>query len=405
MTDSRRLLAHALARRAFVRLAAMSAGGSLLAACTAAPPASPTAAPPTSLPASKPTAAPAAPTTAAPPAAAVPTQAAPAAANPYAGKTLLVSSYGGVWDDAVKAAAVDPLKQKYPGLDFSIDPSGGFTKLLAQKDNPEADVSFIDDSTLAQAAQIGLAQKLDMARIPHAADLYPQAKLFGDYGVAVEFGRLGLAYRTDKISKPVTSWNDLWDPDYKGHVAVGAPTAGGTAWVQFLVAAAELNGGSVDNVEPGFQKLEQLKQQLLTITETNAAQQTQLLQSGDLWITHFWDGRTIALKRQGVSVEFITPKEGAFGTITYIAMIKGSQLTDLDHEFINLMISPEGQVAFGKYIGYGPTNAKAKLPDEYLKEGVLYGKEQVDRMRVLDWDKLLPKRPEWLDRWNSIMRG
>lgn len=321
----------------------------------------------------------------------------------YDGKQFVVYSYGGAWDEAIKAGAVNTLQAKYPGLEIIIDPSGGFTKLLAERDNPAADVSFIDDSAMPRAIALDIAQPLDFSKIPNAADVYEQGKLFGDRGVAVEFGRLGLAYRTDKLPSPPTSWTDLWNPEYAGHVSIGTAETGGTAWVQFLVGVAEANGGGVDNIDPGFEKLAELKPNLLTITDSTA-QVTQLLTSGDLWLTHFWDGRTIQMARDGVPVQFVAPKEGPFATITYMGMIKGTELPDLAHEFINLMLGEAGQVAFAENIGYGPTNKKVVLPESMIEEGVLYGQEQVDAMRILDWEKITQLEAEWLERWNEAVR-
>lgn len=321
----------------------------------------------------------------------------------YDGKQFVAYSYGGAWDEAVKAGAVNALQAKYPGLEIIIEPSGGFTKLLAERDNPAADVSFIDDAAMPRAIALEIAQPLDFSKIPNAADVYDKGKLFGDRGVAMEFGRLGLAYRTDKLATPPTSWNDMLNPEYAGHVAIGMAETGGTAWVQFLVGLAEANGGGVDNIEPGFAKLAELRPNLLTITDSTA-QVTQLLTDGDLWLTHFWDGRTIQAARDDIPVKFVTPKEGSFATITYVGMIKGTELPDLAYEFIDLMLSESGQVAFGEHIGYGPTNKKVVLPEEMIAEGVLYGQEQVDEMRILDWEAITQMESEWLDRWNEAVR-
>ncbi len=320
----------------------------------------------------------------------------------YKGEKFVVYSYGGSWDDAIKEAAVKPLQAAHPDLEVIVAPDGGFTKLLAEKADPQADVSFVDDSAMPQAIAAGLIDELDPTKIASWNDIYDEGKLFGKYGAAMEFGRFGICYRADKIEKP-TSWEDLWNPKYKGHVTIGKATIGSTSWVQFLDAAARLNGGTVTtNVQTGFDKMKLLKPNLLTLT-TTTGQINQLLTDGDLWITHFWDGRCIYLKRAGVKVEYVDPKEGPYATITYITMVKGAKHPELAYEFIEYVLKAENQGVWTKYIGYGPTNKKTVLDKKYIEEGVLYGEQQVKAMRMLPWQELANKRAPWLETWNTVM--
>src|SRR5262249_22184671 len=154
---------------------------------------------------------------------------------------------------------------------------------------------------------------------------------------------------------------------------------------------------------PGFEMLRRLKPNLLTITETTA-QETQLITSGDIWIQHWWDGRTLSTKKIGVPIDFATPKEGAWAVITYICIVRGTRNADIANDFINASLDPEAQIAFSTALPYGPTNLRTVLPESLQKLGVVYGKNALDRLEILDWQKIAPLRAPWTDKWNSIMR-
>src|SRR5260370_7286454 len=66
-----------------------------------------------------------------------------------------------------------------------------------------------------------------------------------------------ITYNTNLVKTPPTSWADLWKPSFKGKLAI--PDISGTSGQQFLMAAARLNGGSVENIDPGFEAIKKLK--------------------------------------------------------------------------------------------------------------------------------------------------
>ena len=61
------------------------------------------------------------------------------------------------------------------------------------------------------------------------------------------------AYNPKKIKTPPTSWEDMWNPEYKGRVGItGLASSLGTA---FMVEIAKLHGGSETNIEPAFEAI------------------------------------------------------------------------------------------------------------------------------------------------------
>src|SRR5438067_5849684 len=114
-------------------------------------------------------------------------------------KTLVVTGYGGRWSEVMKKALVEPFEKKH-GVKVEI--VTGITtewvaKLLAAgPDNPPYDVVFGNEPAFPIPRERGFFEKRNEALAPNIKNLYPKA-LIGDTSLAMFWGRIGLAYRTD----------------------------------------------------------------------------------------------------------------------------------------------------------------------------------------------------------------
>ena len=87
---------------------------------------------------------------------------------------------------------------------------------------------------------------------------------------------------------------DLWAPGLRNKIAIGDITA--TSGQHFLIAAARLNGGSVENIDPGFRAIRELRPSVVTLY-TQADRRRFLVRPG---ITCLWQ----VGNRQGGAFEF-----------------------------------------------------------------------------------------------------
>lgn len=98
---------------------------------------------------------------------------------------------------------------------------------------------------------------------------------------------------------------------------------------------------------------------------------------------------------------FVYPKEGALAWGTYMGVVKNSKNKDLAMEFINFWLDPAVNGAFCAMVNYGPSNSKARLPDDYAyKEYLMFG-DSLDKARISDWDYLTQNLPQWTERWTT----
>jgi len=319
-----------------------------------------------------------------------------ALALPASAEDLVVAIFGGSFVDNAKKCHAAPFEKatgatvKYV-LGSSVQTAA---KLRATGGRAEFDVTYMDSQIVKQMKAEGLLQPLEPAKIAHWNDLYDVSKDPGNQWVSLMFAGTTIAYNTTLVKTPPTSWADLWKPEYKGKLAI--PDISGTSGQQFLIAAARLNGGSLENIAPGFEAIKKLKPNV-QMMYTQPDQLIPLFERGDIAIAVWYTDRTGAAASKGVPVAAAYPKEGAIGIVPTVSIPKGSQKKELAEKYISVLLSPEGQLCYAQTQFAGPSNKKVKLPPDLAKL-LPYG-ENVERMYFPDTDVLAKKLPEWAERW------
>src|SRR5207247_289684 len=83
-------------------------------------------------------------------------------------------------------------------------------KARVAKAAPLVDITFTTSHVGRLYMSDGLFQKLDMAKLPNARDLAPEARR-SDAHLGVWAYVYTIAYRPDQVKMDITKWADLWD--------------------------------------------------------------------------------------------------------------------------------------------------------------------------------------------------
>lgn len=316
----------------------------------------------------------------------------------FSAEELVVSSYGGSFADNTKTCRVAGF-EKQTGAKVTVVVGTSvetLAKLRAQKGSPQIDVAYMDEVVAVQAKAEGLLEKMDYGKLSNFRDIYPSAVDKDGMMVAQMYAATILAYNPKVIRTQPTSWNDLWNPAYKGKIALSDIT--GTAGVQFLIAAAHLRGGALQNLDPGFKAIKELMPGVVNLY-THADQLVSLLERGDVVLAPWYHDRIGAAAAKGVPVAASYPKEGGVGILPMVQIVKGSKKLDLAHKYINYLLSEESQQCFAEKQFAGPVNRKVKL-DPKLAEVVPYG-PAIEKLYFPDVSYIAANRPAWTERWNK----
>jgi putative spermidine/putrescine transport system substrate-binding protein len=320
-------------------------------------------------------------------------------AQPKPGDELVVGIWGGAQERIVKEHVEKALLAKYPGVKVSYVLGGTperRARAYAERGRPSFDVLYLNIFESRQAVKDGVTQAPTDA-VPQFANLYDVAKL-GGYGVA--FNPVTIVYDKRKASKPVTSWKDLWNPEWKGRIAWPSyPGAQGTAG---LLMAAKMFGGSEANIDPGFREIAKLKP--FAAIQGSQDQLYGMFDQGvaDISIEFGSFTRKYAETRNP-NIEIANPVEGQAIASNVACITVGTKNQKLAEEWVNLHLSAPCMLAYANEIYYSPTVKNLTIPAE-LQPKLVLGAE-VGKLVDFDWDAVIRNQPAWTSRFNREIAG
>jgi putative spermidine/putrescine transport system substrate-binding protein len=169
---------------------------------------------------------------------------------------LTVQIWGSTWQSLVEPAS--KRFEEATGIKVNVvtqSTSGeGLAKLQAQRSNPTVDVWFTTNSVAATASKDReLFAKIPLDKVPNTAGLIPGS--YNENWVAMYYYPIGIIYDAEATPFKIDKWQDLWSPEVgKSIIAPSMSIYQGS----LLMIANKINGGTIDNVDPGFEALEKL---------------------------------------------------------------------------------------------------------------------------------------------------
>ena len=220
---------------------------------------------------------------------------------------------------------MDEFQKDYPDIKVNVvrESTGTMAaKMMAEKDNPQADVLFEMAATVAlnmeEAGMFHPYTPKGMDKIDQRyVDKEGEVNWVGNYGWAgcicwntVEAEKLGLP-------KP-TKWSDLTNPVYKGLISMPNPNSSGTgfldvsSWIQIM------------GEEAAWEYMDKLHSNVAVYTHSGSKPCKQA-GAGEFPIGISWPGRAIKIIKAGAPMEMIIPEEGIGWEMQVVAIMKGTK--------------------------------------------------------------------------------
>ena len=276
-----------------------------------------------------------------------------------------------------------------------------FAQVQASASRPDIDVLWSNPTTHLRAKQLKLLEKIDPAQVPNAASVFPKFRDPDEIGIGMGVNVFGLTYNRKIIAEkkiPIPgSWDDLWHPSYKGHVALYNIDLAFTSF--WLPALAKSMGTSTDKMDSVFSRLATLKPNLVAIP-TNTAEMSTLFQQGAVWLAVNTNARTYQMRDEGMDVEWVAPKEGAVEFMNYLDPVKNAPHPKAAQALINYLLSPQAQKVLAEKMYFGPVIKDLALGEKLARE-TYYSPGATKLLVPIDAADLAQKIPSWTRRWNA----
>lgn len=309
---------------------------------------------------------------------------------------LVLGSFGGSFADNVTACYIEPFKAA-TGADVILklgSSSQHAAAVRATAGQSDMDVVFADDAFAVQMANEGLLVQLDRTKLSNAPEIIDGAWGADDAYVAAMLGATTIIYNKDTVTTPPTSWKDLFDPKYEGRVTIG-DISGTTGW-QFLAALNQMEGGTLDDITPGIEKVKPLAKSSVLLY-SQADQVVALFERGEIDIAVWYPDRAGVAAKNGLPLAAAYPAEGAVGIRPTISIPKGTGQEELALKFIDTVLDADNQKCFSEVQFIGSVNKNVTLSDEV--SAIVPTGEALDKMLFLDPNDMAKRLPEWTRRW------
>ncbi|MBV9859544.1 MAG: ABC transporter substrate-binding protein [Alphaproteobacteria bacterium] len=305
---------------------------------------------------------------------------------------LVVSSWGGPWKDLIQNTVAAAFT-KETGMPVDIVTGGTMDRLAKAKfagNDPESDVTLTTEQVAWLYASDNLLLQPDLAKLPNAKTLFPQA-VTGSGCVGLFSFVYSIVYRKDLVpNASFASWQDLWNPAYADKV--GVPDFDPS---NMIAVAAKLSGVEITDWRKATDLLLKLKPNVKSYYSTDAQTQEMMVR-GDTPVEVMLSGNYYYLKKNGTAVEMPIPKEGAVAGVDCVAINKGTKHEAAAMKFLDIAFRPEIQGAIATTMQVGPMTSNAAIPADFANlPGILTTADQWSKMIVIDPKLRAKLLPEW----------
>ena len=309
------------------------------------------------------------------------------------------------WTEYIGDKTIPTFEKKYAikvTYDFFANTTEAYAKLGT--DGGGYDISFPTSVDIPSFVAKGALRELDMSLLPNIKNLGPEWANPGydpgnKHSIPYMWWTTGVGYDTRRVKDSPKSSKALWDPRWKGHLAMldDYQEVFGMALIQLGYSANSTNTTEMDAA------LALLKQQkpLVRLYSTDTVT---TMTSGDIWIGHMWGSDLYAIQQANANIAYYIPQEGGIRGSDTMAIFTGAKHPIAAHLFINYMLDAQVSADNTNFIGYmGPNLAAQQFisPDILADPAVNPDKAILSKLEeLLDLGNTV--RDEYLARWQEL---
>jgi putative spermidine/putrescine transport system substrate-binding protein len=314
---------------------------------------------------------------------------------------LVVANWGGDWNERVVRNFEKPLiEPKGIRIIHDLAPAPERkAKLLAERRLPRGtiDVAWLSDADAFEMNAQGVLDGIDFSRIPNYK--FVDQKFRVPHIVTWIYGGIVMMYNPTKVATPPTSFTELWNPKWAGRVGLMDQL-----YFQYIYAASVSHGGQMGSVDKAFPALLELKKAVQPRLYPSHQALAAAFASEEIWISANYSARIIQWMKEGVSVKWSYPQEGAIFTSFGAGLPKRGKNRDAAYFYLNAMLEPKAMGGISEATSYAAATTNAEMTPE-TRERLSFTPEQIQKFNFVDYEYASKHDSKWVEWWNKEFKA
>jgi spermidine/putrescine transport system substrate-binding protein len=290
---------------------------------------------------------------------------------------------------------------KETGVQVKQTPWTGADEMSAKMRSGAAkvfDSASIPQQWIRLFAKEGVIEPVDLSNVRNYDGLFPEfanspyVKFDGQvWGVPWVWGANAIAYNKKDIPE-VTSLSVLFDEKLKGRISMRDDPEDSLAVAALYLGIKEPFSMTEAQLQEAKKLLVKQKPLVRAYWKSPADLQT-MFANGEISVAWAQLGIIEPLRKSGVNMGWVWPKEGVLGFFNGNCTVKGTAKKREAEAFANYLIGPAYGVRLGEKTGYATTSglAAAKMSPEILAKAGL----DPSKLKLLTFKELIPNRSTW----------
>lgn len=329
-------------------------------------------------------------------------------ASDLAGTTINVYNWGEYISDGSEGSMdINAEFTKRTGIKVNYNNYDTNENMYAKlkSDGVSFDIVIPSDYMIERLIDEDMLQKIDFSNIPNYK--YIDAKYKGlyfdpkdEYSVPYNVGMVGLIYNTKMVKEAPTSWNVMWDEQYKGKVLMFDNPRDAFGIAQKLLGQS-FNTTDEAEWRAAADKLKVQKPILQGYVMDDIFRK---MESGEAAIAPYYAGDFITMHGNNPDLAFVYPQEGVNIFVDSICIPKNAKNKAAAEAYINFLLDPDIAVENANYLGYATPNTAVLTREDYELKGNEYLYPEDQKMPKTEYFYNLPQKTLTLmtDLWSEL---
>jgi len=222
------------------------------------------------------------------------------------------------------------------------------------------DVAIPSDYAVSILIRENLLEEIDLVEVPNFRNIghefkNPAFDPGNHYSIPYQWGTSCLVVDTSKVTREITSWADLWAPEFAGRVVL---LDDDREVISMVLAVLGYNPNSTvpAELEAAQVKLQELMPNVSLVDSDSP--KTALL-AGQVWLGMTWSGEATLAHNENPAIQYVFPEEGCSVWFDNLVILRNAPHQDAALAFINYVLSPDASILITREFPYSTPNTAA----------------------------------------------